>query len=114
MKKFKRVLICAAACATAFSFTALTACTENGPADGLSSDVKVTTALSASRLNAQIAKFENGSATSLNVSGGLNITKVGGQAVEMAVATVSAKANLDVGNADIALAINSLLLGNGE
>ncbi len=111
MKKFKRILLCAAACVTACSVTALTACTDNEPSDGLSSDVTITTAMSASQLNEQLEKFDNLS-TSLTLSGGLTVTKMGGETVNMAIANILAKANLEGGNADVELSLNSLLFGD--
>ena len=114
MKKFKKVLICAAACVTACSFTALAACTDNGPGDGLSTDVKVATAMSSEALETQIAKFENSSATSFSVNGGLKITKQGELPADMTVATVSAKVNLGEGNADALVSLNGLIFGGGE
>ena len=114
MKKLKKILICAAACVTACSFTALTACADNTPGDGLSSDVTVTEQMSAEALGAQLAKFENQSTTSLTVSGGLKMTKMGEETVDMDIATLSAKANLTVGNADVSVGLNSLIFGGDQ
>ena len=105
MKRVKKVLICAAVCATACSFAVLTACTNNQPSDGLSADVKVAESMSSEQLNTQIAKIECTSATAFTAEGGIKITKLlsgalGDKAVT--VAELSAKGNFaDGGAADI-------------
>lgn len=113
MKIFKKVLICAAACATACSVAALTACTDKGPGDGLSADVKVAETMSSEQLNTQIAKIEGSSATAFTAEGGIKITKLLGGALgdkAVTVAELSAKGNFaDEGAADIKMKLNAQL-----
>lgn len=115
MKKFKKTLICAAACVTAISMTALTACTNNEtPGTGLSADVTVAEAMSSEELGVQITRFNNSTAASLSVNGGLTMTKQGDDEINMPLATISASASFADGNADVTVGVNSLLFGDGE
>lgn len=115
MKRVKKVLICAAVCATACSFAVLTACTNNQPSDGLSADVKVAESMSSEQLNTQIAKIEGTSATAFTAEGGIKITKLLGGALgdkAVTVAELSAKGNFaDGGAADIKMKLNAQLFG---
>lgn len=113
MKKFKKALICAAACATALSMTALAACSdEETPSSDLSADVTVAEAMSSEQLGAQLAKLENTTACAFTLEGGLKATKMNNEALEAAItmASVSAKGNFEDGDADINLAVNSKLV----
>lgn len=113
MKKFKKALICAAACATALSMTALAACSgDETPSSDLSADVTVAEAMSSEQLGAQLEKLENANACAFTLEGGLKATKMNNEALEtaMTMASVSAKGNFEDGDADINLAINSKLV----
>lgn len=115
MKKFKKVLICAAACVTACSFTALAACSKDEtPGDGLSADVTVAEAMNSEALGAQLEKLNGAQFTSFSVNGGLKLTKMGENDVDITVAEVSAKANFADGNADMLIRFNSALSGGGD
>lgn len=103
MKKIKKALICVAACATALSTAALAACADNAPSDGLSSDVTVTSQLSRQELNSHVEKFNNPTATSFTLNGSVTMIKAGETTVNEKLATVSVKANLAGGNADVEL-----------
>lgn len=106
MKKLKKVLVCAAACVTACSVTALAACTDNGtPNTGLSADVTVAETMSSEALGAEIEKLGNLDASSFMLEGGLYLTKSGETVLDKAVSLVEilVKANPEDGNADIEL-----------
>ncbi|MCM1545715.1 MAG: hypothetical protein NC033_01640 [Clostridiales bacterium] len=111
MRKFKKVLICAAACVTAATFTGLTACTDREPGPGLTADVTVAESMSAEELSEQVAKFDGVSASSFTVDGQLQVVKLLGGALPdgIYIAQVNAKGNLDDGDADVLLNMNKAL-----